>query len=176
MTITQQAIDKLNEGMNEKITDRYGNVIKTYVHNALTGFCRQNEAFAQAVLNGGSLPECIKHCVQGLHENTGISDVDIYRRAVQFYFPGAQVDFHISIVTEGAETRIHEEPERKEPKPEKSITEQSEPITEEPEAITEQQNSITEERKAETKPKKQPKPKKNEKPKENNIIQLDLFM
>ena len=162
MTVTQQAIDKLNEGMNEKITDRYGNVIKTYVHNALTGFCRQNEAFAQAVLNGGTLPECIKHCVQGLHENTGISDVDIYRRAVQFYFPGAQVDFHISIVTEGAETRIHEEPERKEPKPEKSITEQ--------------QNSITEERKAETKPKKQPKPKKTEKPKDDNIIQLDLFM
>jgi len=155
MTITQQAIDKLNEGMNEKITDRYGNVIKTYVHNALTGFCRQNEAFAQAVLNGGSLPECIKHCVQGLHENTGISDVDIYRRAVQFYFPGAQVDFHISIVTEGAETRIHEEPEQKPAEPEEP--EQAEAVVEE-------------------KSKKQPKPKKTEKPKENNIIQLDLFM
>ncbi len=169
MTVTQQAIDKLNEGMNEKITDRYGNVIKSYVHNALAGFCRQNEAFAQAVLNGGTLPECIKHCVQGLHENTGISDVDIYRRAVQFYFPGAQVDFHISIITEGAETRIHEEPERKASKPEK-------PITEQPESITEQQDSITAERKAELKPKKQPKPKKTEKPKDNNIIQLDLFM
>ena len=167
MTITQQAIDKLNEGMNEKITDRYGNVIKTYVHNALTGFCRQNEAFAQAVLNGGSLPECIKHCVQGLHENTGISDVDIYRRAVQFYFPGAQVDFHISIVTEGAETRIHEEPERKEPKPEKNRSEQKPAEPEEPE----QAEAVVEE-----KPKKQPKPKKNEKPKENNIIQLGLFM
>lgn len=167
MTITQQAIDKLSEGMKEKITDRYGNVIKTYVHNALAGFCRQNEAFAQAVLNGGTLPECIKHCVQGLHENTGISDVDIYRRAVQFYFPGAQVDFHISIVTEGAETRIHEEPERKEPKPEKNRPEQKPAEPEEPE----QAEAVVEE-----KPKKQPKPKKNEKPKENNIIQLDLFM
>ena len=167
MTITQQAIDKLSEGMKEKITDRYGNVIKTYVHNALEGFCRQNEAFAQAVLNGGTLPECIKHCVQGLHENTGISDVDIYRRAVQFYFPGAQVDFHISIVTEGAETRIHEEPERKEPKQEKNKPEQKPAEPEEPE----QAEAVVEE-----KPKKQPKPKKNEKPKENNIIQLGLFM
>ena len=167
MIITQQAINKLDEGMKEKITDRYGNVIKTYVHNALAGFCRQNEAFAQAVLNGGTLPECIKHCVQGLHENTGISDVDIYRRAVQFYFPGAQVDFHISIVTEGAETRIHEEPERKEPKPAKNKPEQKPAEPEEPE----QAEAVVEE-----KPKKQPKLKKTEKPKENNIIQLDLFM
>lgn len=168
MTITQQAINKLDEGMKEKITDRCGNVIKTYVHNALAGFCRQNEALAQAVLNGGTLPECIKHCVQGLHENTGISDIDIYRRAVQFYFPGAMVDFHISIVTEGAETRIHEEPER--------TTKPKKPVTEEPEPITEQQNSITEERKAEPKPKKQPAPKQKKKEPDSSIIQLDLFM
>ena len=168
MTITQQAINKLDEGMKEKITDRYGNVIKTYVHNALEGFCRQNEAFAQAVLDGGTLPECIKHCVQGLHENTGISDIDIYRRAVQFYFPGAMVDFHISIVTEGAETRITEEPQRTS-KPKK-------PITKVPEPITEQQNSITEERKAEPKPKKQPAMKQQKKEPDSSIIQLDLFM
>ena len=152
MTITQQAINKLDEGIKEKITDRYGNVIKTYVHNALAGFCRQNEAFARAVLDGGTLPECIKHCTEGLHENTGISDIDIYRRAVQFYFPGALVDFHISIVTEGAETRIHEEPERKTAK-----TEQTEAA-------------------AKPKPKKQPVPKQKKKEPDSNIIQLDLFM
>ena len=165
MTI-KNALDKLDIGAKEKITDKYGAVIKTYVHSALAGFCKQDESFAQAVLDGGTFAECVKHCTEGISGNTGISDIDIYRRAVQFYFPGAQVDFHISIITEGAETRIHEEPERKESKRTKSITEQPEPITE-------QQNPITEERKVETKPKKQPK--KIEKPKESNVIQLDLF-
>lgn len=172
MTI-KNALDKLDIGAKEKINDKYGVVIKTYVHSALAGFCKQDESFAQAVLDGGTFAECVKHCTEGISGNTGISDIDIYRRAVQFYFPGAQVDFHISIITEGAETRIHEEPERKETKRTKSITEQPEPITEELEPITEQQNPITEERKVETKPKKQPK--KIEKPKESNVIQLDLF-
>ena len=172
MTI-KNALDKLDTGAKEKITDKYGAVIKTYVHSALAGFCKQDESFAQAVIDGGTFAECVKHCTEGISGNTGISDIDIYRRAVQFYFPGAQVDFHISIITEGAETRIHEEPERKETKRTKSITEQPEPITEELEPITEQQNPITEERKVETKPKKQPK--KIEKPKNSNVIQLDLF-
>lgn len=173
MTITQQAINKLDEGMKEKITDRYGNVIKTYVHNALAGFCRQNEAFAQAVMDGGTMPECIKHCVQGLHENTGISDIDIYRRAVQFYFPGAMVDFHISIVTEGAETRIHEEPERKTAETEQKTEKmkRNQPEMEQEAAEPEQTEAA-----AKPKPKKQPVPKQKKKEPDSNIIQLDLFM
>lgn len=160
MTITQEALKKLDEGAKVKTTDRYGNVIKTYVHNALAGFCRQNEAFAQAVVNGGTLPDCIKHCAEGLHENTGISDIDIYRRAVQFYFPGAAVDFHISIVTDGAETRITEEPQR---------------TSKQKKSITKVQDSITEERAAEAKPKKQPAGKQRKKETSSNMIQLDLF-
>ena len=167
MTITQEALKKLDEGAKVKTTDRYGNVIKTYVHNALAGFCRQNEAFAQAVVNGGTLPDCIKHCTEGLHENTGISDIDIYRRAVQFYFPGAAVDFHIHIMTDGMETTITEEPDR--------TSKQKESTTKAPDAITEQRDVITEESAAEVKQKKQPAARKRKKETSSNVIQLDLF-
>ena len=163
MMIIKSALDKLEEGAKGKINDKYGAVIKTYVHSALAGFCKQNESFAQAVLDGGTFAECIKYCTQGIGgtsefmfgSGAGISDVDIYRRAVQFYFPGAQVDFHISIITEGAETRIHEEPEREKVK-------------------TETKTAKTEQKTEEVK-QKTPKPERKPKKQDSNIIQLDLF-
>ena len=98
MTVIDDALKKLNTESEAEIKDRYGQVIKTYVYNAVSGFCAQNEIFAKAVLEGGEFAECIKHCTQGIQNNSGISDIDIYRRAVQFYFPGATVDFKIAIV------------------------------------------------------------------------------
>ena len=169
MMIIKSALDKLEEGAREKITDRYGSVIKTYVHSALAGFCKQNESFAQAVINGGTFAECIKYCTEGIGGNTGISDIDIYRRAVQFYFPGAQVDFHISIITEGAETRIHEEPEREkmktETKTEMKTAKSEESITKSEESVTKTEKPKRKSSISERKPKKQ----------DSNIIQLDLF-
>ena len=156
MMIIKSALDKLEEGAKEKITDRYGSVIKTYVHSALAGFCKQNESFTQAVINGGTFAECIKYCTEGIGGNTGISDIDIYRRAVQFYFPGAQVDFHISIITEGAETRIYEDPQREEVKTKTAKSEESITKTEKPK----RKSSI---------------PERKTKKQDSDIIQLDLF-
>ena len=165
MMIIKSALDKLEEGAKEKITDRYGSVIKTYVHSALAGFCKQNESFAQAVINGGTFAECIKYCTEGIGGNTGISDIDIYRRAVQFYFPGAQVDFHISIITEGAETRIYEDPQRKEVK---SKTEKVKTETK----TAKSEESIT---KTEKPKRKSSIPERKTKKQDSDIIQLDLF-
>ena len=165
MMIIKSALDKLEEGAKEKITDRYGSVIKTYVHSALAGFCKQNESFAQAIIDGGTFAECIKYCTEGIGGNTGISDIDIYRRAVQFYFPGAQVDFHISIITEGAETRIHEEPEREKVKTEMNTAKSEESITKSEESITKTEKPKRKSSISERKQKKQ----------DSNIIQLDLF-
>jgi len=165
MMIIKNALDKLETGAKEKITDRYGSVIKTYVHSALAGFCKQNESFAQAIIDGGTFAECIKYCTEGIGGNTGISDIDIYRRAVQFYFPGAQVDFHISIITEGAETRIHEEPEREKVKTETKTAKTEESITKSEESVTKTEKPKRKSSIPERKPKKQ----------DSNIIQLDLF-
>ena len=165
MMIIKSALEKLDAGAKEKITDRYGSVIKTYVHSALAGFCKQDESFAQAVLDGGTFAECIKYCTEGIGGSTGISDIDIYRRAVQFYFPGAQVDFHISIITEGAETRIHEEPEREKVKTETKTAKTEESITKSEESVTKTEKPKRKSSIPERKPKKQ----------DSNIIQLDLF-
>ena len=179
MMIIKSALDKLEEGAKEKINDKYGAVIKTYVHSALAGFCKQNESFAQAVIDGGTFAECIKYCTEGIGGNTGISDIDIYRRAVQFYFPGARVDFKIQIMTNGAQTIIHEEPEREEVKT-KTKTAKSEkmkPKTEETKLKTFKLKRKTEkiEQKTAEPKRKNTKSERKTKKQDSDIIQLDLF-
>lgn len=180
MMIIKNALDKLEQGAKEKIDNRYGAVIKTYVHSALEGFCKQDESFAQAVINGGTFAECIKYCTDGIAASSGVSDIDIYRRAVQFYFPGAKVDFKIQIIAAGAETIISEEPQRTEVKTKtekvKTKTEEVKPTTKETEkeAKTEEPITKTEEpitKSAEPK-RKTAKPKQKQ---DSNIMQLDLF-
>lgn len=62
---------------------------------ALINFCKQNDEFAQAVVQGKSFAECVKHICKGI-ENA-CSDIEVYRKAAGFYFPGAVVDFQMSI-------------------------------------------------------------------------------
>ena len=157
MTVIEDALKKLGEGSKAKITDRHAQVIKTYVHNALCGFCEQDEQFAAAVCQGGELVDCLKHCTEGI-KGSGISDIDIYRRAVQFYFPGATVDFHISIAMAGNETIISEEPLHDKTALQKAETEKT--TTVQP---------------AQTQQVAKKERKKTTKPKPENIIQLDLF-
>ena len=172
MMVIKNALDKLEAGAKEKITDRYGSVIKTYVHSALAGFCKQNESFAKAIIDGGTFAECIKYCTEGIGGNTGISDIDIYRRAVQFYFPGARVDFKIQIMTDGAQTVIHEEPEREKMKTETKTAKTEESITKTEESITKSEESVT---KTEKPKRKSSIPERKPKKQDSNIIQLDLF-
>ena len=179
MMIIKSALDKLEEGAKEKITDRDGSVIKTYVHSALAGFCKQDESFAQAVINGGTFAECIKYCTEGIGGNTGISDIDIYRRAVQFYFPGARVDFKIQIMTDGTETIIHEEPEREKVKTKTKTAKTEEAITktEETKLKTFKLKRKTEkiEQKTAEPKRKNTKSERKTKKQDSTIIQLDLF-
>lgn len=62
---------------------------------AIKDFCAQNEDFAKAVVNGGSFADCMKTVAAG----TGnyISDLDAYKKAVQFYFPSAKVQMQLTI-------------------------------------------------------------------------------
>ena len=76
------------------------------VRDALLEFCRQNEEFAQAVVQGGSFQDCMKAVAKGV--GGSISDLEAYRRAASFYFDGAKVKFQMVIRLEPAET----EPDR----------------------------------------------------------------
>lgn len=91
-----EARDRLSKELKSGKFDRYGNVMKQGVHDALLEFSRQDEEFAQAVVQGGSFEDCMKavsRCVKG----SGISDSEAYGAAVRFYFPGAAIRVEMTI-------------------------------------------------------------------------------
>lgn len=62
-------------------------------------FCEQHPEFRQAVEQGGSFADCLKHCVSG--SGSSISGLEVFKRAAQFYFPEADVHFHMQIILPG---------------------------------------------------------------------------
>lgn len=89
----QQALEKLKDksgigGQKEKD-------MAPAVSEALADFCRQDGEFARAVVDGGSFADCMKAVAKGV--GSSISDLEAYRRAVRFYFPGAEVRFRMAL-------------------------------------------------------------------------------
>ncbi len=93
--MTDLAIEKLKQEKGSGTFDRYADLMKESVCEALIGFCRQDQEFAQAVYQGGSFTECMKAVARNCGK--GISDLEAYRRAVQFYFKGADIRFRMEI-------------------------------------------------------------------------------
>lgn len=91
-----QSIELLEKGAKEKMGDRKADAMKKFVAEALQGFCRQDDEFAQAVVQGGSFKDCMK-AVAGKVKGNHISDIDAYRAAVEFYFRGATISFQMTI-------------------------------------------------------------------------------
>lgn len=114
--IVQAAIDRLQKEDNAVKYDRYGRIMHSDVLNALCCFCEQNAEFAQAICQTDkTLEGCMKAVAKGV--STGISDLEAYKRAVQFYFAGATVSFKMLIdVGDGvlneaaAQTKQNEKP------------------------------------------------------------------
>ena len=84
-----------------KVTGQKESAMKSAVRDALLEFCRQNEEFAQAVVQGGAFPDCMAAVAKGVGRS--ISDLEAYRRAASFYFDGARVNFTVTIQLEPAE-------------------------------------------------------------------------
>ena len=91
----EQAKRKLETERNSGSYDRYASAMKGAVCEALDGFCRQDAEFAQAVAQGGAFADCMKAVAKGC--GSSISDLEAFRRAVRFYFPGADVKFHMTV-------------------------------------------------------------------------------
>ena len=94
--MTELAIQKLHKELKElKTTDQKINAMKQAVHDALVEFCAQDGEFAQAVVQGGTFADCMAAVVEGV--GASISDLEAYRRAVQFYFPGADIRAQMTV-------------------------------------------------------------------------------
>lgn len=95
MEYLEQALRRL-EKEDKTVTDRYGAAMKGAVRRALESFAQQDGEFAQAIAQGGSFADCMKQVSGGVKGNA-ISDLDAYRRAVEFYFPGAVIRATVEI-------------------------------------------------------------------------------
>lgn len=95
MNWREKALEKLEAERAAAKYDKYAQIMKDRVFETLADFCRQDEEFAQAVAQGGTFEECMKAVAKDC--GSGISDLEAFRRAAQFYFPGAEVRFQMSI-------------------------------------------------------------------------------
>lgn len=93
--MTSRAIEKLRDGEKVQMSHR-SEAMKSAVRAALEEFCRQDGEFAQAVVQGGTFADCMKEVEKGIKGNA-ISDLEAYRRAVAFYFPGAGIEMQMRI-------------------------------------------------------------------------------
>ena len=90
-----EALKKIQSEFKSGKYDRYGQIMKTDVLRQLEDFIEQDEEFAQAVAQGGTFEDCMKAVTKSVGQS--IADVEAYRRAVQFYFPGAKVKMQLTI-------------------------------------------------------------------------------
>ena len=90
-----QALKKIQAEYKSGKYDRYGQVMKADVLRQIEDFIEQDDEFAQAVVQGGTFEDCMKAVAKSCGQ--ALSDVEAYRRAAAFYFPGAQVKMQLTI-------------------------------------------------------------------------------
>ena len=80
---------------------REAQAVRDYILKTLIYFADQEPRFAEVVCNTKrTFSEC---CAAVVHNAGGmISDLDAYRRAVQFYFPNAEEEFIMNVKLTGA--------------------------------------------------------------------------
>ena len=94
-----EALKKLREGA-KNVRGNKESAMKDAVRATLETFCTQDEEFAQAVVQGGDFPACMAAVARGV--GSSISDLEAYKKAVQFYFPGAEIRMQMTIDLIGA--------------------------------------------------------------------------
>ena len=82
------------------IRGQYQQAIAPETAKILKEFCGQEKEFEKAIEQSGkTFQECLDTVVKGIGRS--ISDIDVYRKAVQFYFEGAEVQFIMKINLSG---------------------------------------------------------------------------
>ena len=94
MSWYEKAEKRLKSEFGE-VNERYAAAMKGAVRDALLEFSRQDEEFARAIAEGGSFKDCMAAVAKGV--SNSISDLDAYKKAVSFYFPGAGIHMTMKI-------------------------------------------------------------------------------
>lgn len=167
------AIEKIEKELKEFKGNNYGSAVKDFVASTLTNFCRQNERFAEVLYKTKrTLSDCCEKIMRGCGRH--ISDIDVYRAAVKYYFPNSEIEFQMNIKLTGeAPSKVEMEKVEEKPAPKKS------PKKETPKAEAKKQSNgvkmSAENKKSDMKQKSPDKKKKFPRPEAQEVLQLSLF-
>lgn len=116
-SIITRAKEKIKPSAKKNL-GRHENAVNAGVSQALRSFCDQSEEFARAIVESDkTYDDCLTTICKGLGQS--ISDFDLYTRAVQFWFPGAMIEYKMTIRMSEYET---EEEQHEEPKTDISLS------------------------------------------------------
>jgi len=111
---TQEALEKIDKELKEfKSTGQKEKAVSSHVANVLKDFCRQELEFAEAVVQ---TEKTLSDCCESIMKDVGNSrsDIEVYRKAVSLYFPGAGIDMvmtvNMSASVEGNDTKVYKKP------------------------------------------------------------------
>lgn len=107
----------LKQYLNYTENGRVQKIIASATAEALTTFCEQEPEFLQAVEQSGkTFDECLTHISSGVSASKpGISDMEVFKKAVQFYFSEADIKVVMTIDMCG---KVEAEGKKKYEKPE----------------------------------------------------------
>ena len=91
------AIQKLTDELQIKyVGNKYIEAVKNETFEMLCDLCNQSETFEKVIAESN---KTLNQCFEEITKNIGstISDIELYRRAVQFYCPDANVYFDMRI-------------------------------------------------------------------------------
>lgn len=96
MSETMQKAKARLEAEAKDVKGRYELAVRKEVKEALFCFIEQSEEFARAVFEAsGNFGECLSTVVKDVKGS--LSDIEAYRRAVAYYFPGAEVEMKMTV-------------------------------------------------------------------------------
>ncbi len=96
MNWKEKAVEKIKENKTRRPSENKAGAVFEAVADAMAEFCSQDEEFAQAICQSDkTLAECCTEIMTGV--GSSISDLEVYKRAVNFYFTGATVKFSMTV-------------------------------------------------------------------------------
>lgn len=92
----QAVKEKLEREMQKKASGSKASAVRLSVYTQLVAFSEQSKEFAEAILDS---EKTINDCCSEVMEGCGcaISDIEVYRKVVAFYFPGSDVEMTLTI-------------------------------------------------------------------------------
>jgi len=88
--------EKLEAEISANCSGRHASAVRPAVYAQLLHFAQQSEEFCQAILDSKkTVNDCCEEIMKGC--GTSISDLEVYKKMVDFYFPGADVEMTLTI-------------------------------------------------------------------------------